>query len=271
MRRGLLDLFRDCWNSKSGMIRPARPSMRICPALVRYSSSGRCGSEIEPIALGGHDMPVEFQSYRPELARITRQECAFGRWELASRGPHPQLRDYVIGYVGLRSTMHLSGERHLPSGEAALVVNLGVPHDVVGFGAHGGALKFHSAAAMGVHDRPFVTRSAGAKHLLVVRLTPPGARLLFDVAMDQLLNRWIDLEEMDRELARRIEGQVHERLGWKDLIHLMDSVIAERLAAARISAPGVLGAWRELRRSGGLTSMDSLVDHLGWSHKRLLA
>ena len=216
-------------------------------------------------------MRVEFPPYRADLVRITRQECDFGRWEMASRGPHPQLRDYIIGYVGLRSSMRLNRERHLPSGEAALVVNLGTPHDVIGPGARSGSLEFRSVAAMGVHDQPFVTRSAGAKHLLVVRLTPPGARLLFDVAMGQLTNRWVDLEEIDGELARRIEGQVHEPLGRNDLFHVMDSVIAERLAAARISAPGVLWAWRELRRSGGLASIDSLADHLDWSHRRLLA
>jgi AraC-like DNA-binding protein len=214
---------------------------------------------------------VEFQSYRPDLLRITRQDCDFGRWEMASRRPHSQLRDYVIGYVGLWSTMRLTRERHLPSGEAALVVNLGTPHDVIGSGAQSGTLKFRSVAAMGVHDQPFVTRSAGAKHLLVVRLTPPGARLLFDVAMDQLFNRWVDLDEIDGVLARRIEGRVHEPRGWNDLFDLMDSVLAERLAAVRISAPGVLWAWWELRRSGGLTSIDSLADHLDWSHKRLLA
>ena len=48
-------------------------------------------------------------------------------------------------------------------------------------------------------------------------------------------------------------------------------MLAERLATARISAPGVLWAWWELCRSGGLTSIDSLSDHLDWSHKRLLA
>ena len=215
-------------------------------------------------------MSVEFQFHRSDLARVTRQECDFGRWEMASRGPHPQLRDYIVGYVGLRSTMRLTRERHLPSGEAALVVNLGTPHDVIGRGAQIATLKFRSLAAMGVHDRPFVTRSAGAKHLLVVRLTPPGARLLFDVAMGQLFNRWVDLDEIDGVLARHIEGRAHEPRGWIDLFNFMDSVMAERLAAARISAPGVLWAWRELRRSGGLTSIDSLADHLDWSHKRLL-
>jgi AraC-like DNA-binding protein len=213
---------------------------------------------------------VEFQLYRPDLVRVTQQECDFGRWELASRGSHPKLRDYVIGYVGLRSAMRVTGERHLPSGEAALVVNLGTPHDVIGSGAQRSTLKFRSVAAMGVHDQPFVTRSAGAKHLLVVRLTPPGARLLFDVAMDQLFNRWVDLDDIDGVLARRIEERVHEPPGWNDLFDFMDSVMAERLAAARVFAPGVLWAWRELRRAGGLISIDSLADRLDWSHKRLL-
>lgn len=69
---------------------------------------------------------------------------------------------------------------------------------------------------------------------------------------DQLFNRWVDLDEIDGVLARRIEGRVHEPRGWNDLFDLMDSVLAERLAAVRISAPGVLWAWWE--RSGGLTS-----------------
>jgi hypothetical protein len=86
--------------------------------------------------------------------------------------------------------------------------------------------------------------------------------------MDQLFNRWVDLDELDGVLARRIEGRVHEPRGWNDLFDLMDSVLAERLAAVRISAPGVLWAWWELRRSGGLTSIDSLADHLDWSHKQ---
>ena len=223
------------------------------------------------MAVRGHDVSVEFQSCRPDRPRVTRQECNFGCWEIASRGPDAQLRDYVIGYVGLRSTMRVTRERHLPSGEAALVVNLGTEHDVIGSRGQGGTLKFRSVAAMGVHDRPFVTRSAGDKHVLVVRLTPPGARLLFDVEMDQLLNRWVDLDEIDGVLARRIEGRVHEQRGWNDLFDLMDSVLAERFVATRISAPGILWAWRELRRSGGLTSIDSLAGHLDWSHKRLLA
>jgi hypothetical protein len=54
------------------------------------------------LRLGSNDVSVEFQSYRPASLRITRQGCDFGRWEIASRGPHSQLRDYVIGYVGLR-------------------------------------------------------------------------------------------------------------------------------------------------------------------------
>lgn len=216
-------------------------------------------------------MPIEPHSQRPELVRVTRQESDFGRWEIASRRAHSQLRDYVVGYVGLKSTMQLTCERHLPSGEAALVVNLGTPHHVIGPVARPGTLEFSSVAAMGVHDQPFVTRSAGAKHLLVVRLTPPGARLLFDVPMDQLLNRWVDLDEIDSVLARRIGGRVHELWRWNDRFDFMDSVMTERLAVARISAPGVLWAWKHLRRSGGLTSIDTLADHLAWSHKRLLA
>src|SRR5215469_12495201 len=207
---------------------------------------------------------------KPDLIRITRQESEFGRWETASRGSHPQLRDYVIGYVGLKSTMRLTRERHLPSGEAALVVNLGTPHEVIGRVSQTRTMKFGGFAAMGVHDQPFVTMSAGAKHVLVVRLTPPGARVLFKVAMDELLNRWVDLAEIERPWAQRIEGQLRDYERWDDLFQLMDSVIAERVAAASVSAR-VSWAWGQLSRRAGFDTVSSLADHLDWSHKRLLA
>jgi hypothetical protein len=144
---------------------------------------------------------VELQSYRPDLARVTRQECDFGRWEIASRGPRSQLRDYIIGYVGLRSTMRLTRERHLPSGEAALVVNLGTPHDVVGSGARTGTLKFRSVAAMGVHDQPFVTRSAGPSILWSCD-SHPRAHACF------LMSQWTSF---------LIDGSIWTRLtlGWR--------------------------------------------------------
>jgi len=89
--------------------------------------------------------------------------------------------------------------------------------------------------------------------------------------MDQLLNRWVDLEEIDGVLARRIKERLPEPRGWNDLFDFMESVMTDSLAAACNSAPAVLWAWSELRRSGGLIPIDSLADHMDWSHQRLLA
>src|SRR5262249_12087060 len=100
---------------------------------------------------------------------------------------------------------------------------------------------------------------------------PPGARLLFDIAMDQLFNRWVDLEEIDGVLARRIKERLHEPRGWNDLFDFMESVMTESLTAARKPAVAGLWAWSEIRMSGGLIRIDSLADHLDWNHKRLLA
>jgi len=202
-----------------------------------------------------------------------RTECGetdVGRWETASRRPHPRLRHYVIGYVGLKSTLRLTGERHLPSGEAGLVLNLGTPHEVIGPAEQSGTMMFHSVAAMGVHNRPFVTKGANTKHLLVVRLTPPGAHALFGVPMDLLLNRWVDLNQIDRSLTRRIEEQAGELSRWEDLFDFFDSVIGQRVDATLGSASAVSWAWNQFRFFGGLGKVGSLADRLDWSHKRLL-
>src|SRR5262245_36745608 len=117
MRSGLLALFR----RTAGIRNPGGPivetfAAHLPPLCDIFVVRKVAVLTIEPLALGGDNVRVEFPSYQPDPLRITRQECDFGRWEMASRGPHPQLRDYVIGYVGLQSAMRLNRERHLPSG-----------------------------------------------------------------------------------------------------------------------------------------------------------
>jgi len=132
-------------------------------------------------------------------------------------------------------------------------------------------MEFRNVALMGLHNQPFVTESACAKHVLVVCLTPPGVHLLLGVPMEDLLNRWVDLDDIDKRLARRITEQVNDLTGWEALFGFMDSLIGERMAATGASAPDVAWAWERLRSMGGLAGIGSLARDLDWSHKRLLA
>src|SRR5262249_39141151 len=216
-------------------------------------------------------MGIAIHSGPRETVSVARSEPDVGCWEMLSARPHPALRDCVIGYVGLKSTLRVARERHLPSGEAALVVNLGRPHNVANPLDQTSAIEFNGVAAMGVHNQPFVTTSDGTKHLLVVRLTPVGAHLLLKVPMALLLNRWVALNEIDRGLTQRIQKRVHQPGGWDDWFEFMDSLIGERLAEPGVVNLGISWAWNRLRRSGGLATIRSIADRFDCSHKRLIA
>jgi AraC-like DNA-binding protein len=215
-------------------------------------------------------MQIEWAGNGQPHARVTRTETSIGRWEVASRRPHPSLRPHVIGYVGLKSAMRVRRERHLPSGEAALVINLGVPHNIVDRGDRSRDLRFEDVAVMGVHDRPFFTESDGRKHLAVVRLTPPGARQLLGVAMEHLLNRWVSLEQIDKPLARLIAERAPDLANWNALFSFLDAALFERLRAIPSAESAAGWAWGRLHATSGRMSIKSLLGDLDLSHKQLL-
>ena len=199
--------------------------------------------------------------------RVTRRFCDEGEWETASGAPHSALRDYVIGYVGLKSRLAVPRERHLPSGEAALVLNLGPAHEIIGYPS---AIRFRNVAIMGLHDRPFITESGGYKRLVVIRLTPPGAHRLVEIPMELLLNRWVELDEIDRPLYKEVVDATSELDEWAPLFRSIDSLIRQRLAEQPLEEP-VLSAWKQIRDSRGQNKIEPIARNLGWSHKRLLA
>ena len=202
--------------------------------------------------------------------RVIRTESEVGRWEVASRPPHPRLRPHVIGYVGLNSAMDVRRERHLPSGEAALVVNLAAPHHVIDPNDRSRDLRLDNAAIMGVHDRPFLTESDGLKHVIVVRLTPPGAQMLFGVPMKHLFNRWVGLDQIDKSLARDIADRAPQLQSWDGVFSFLDGALAERLGQASNAESMAAWAWSRLRASSGRLFIGSLRRDLDLSHKQLL-
>lgn len=207
---------------------------------------------------------------RSEALRITQDTSDFGSWEIASRAPDGRLRPHVIGYLGLKSAMHVTRERHLPSGEAALVLNLGRPHDVVHGPDRAETMRFRGTALMGVYDRPFFTESAGSKHVVVVRLTPPGAHLLFGVPMCDLHNRWVELDLVDRRFAHRIAPALDGCAGWEAIFRVLDWHLIGQMHGAGRSSPAADWAWARLHDTGGGATIESVTDGLGVSHKRLV-
>src|SRR5438067_1312763 len=98
----------------------------------------------------------------------------------------------MLGYLGVQSRIELARERHLPSGEVELLINLGDPYKVLR--SNGSNWATHrEAAVIGVHDRYVLTEGTGTQHVLVVRLQPPAAHMLFDAPMHELANGFLEL------------------------------------------------------------------------------
>ena len=198
--------------------------------------------------------------------RITRAESELGRWEIATGGADPALAPGVRGYVGVTSALELTAERHLPSGEAAIIVNLGEAYDVLG---PSGTLKIGRVALMGVHDAPFTTVCGGCKELVLVRLTPPAARRLAGRPMTELANRWVALEDLDANLARELSDGVAGAADWGGRFRAVERVLGERLAGARASQAAA--AWEAIRHAGGAVRIGDLAWASGAGDRRFTA
>jgi AraC-like DNA-binding protein len=203
--------------------------------------------------------------------RVQRRESESGWWELATRGPHPQLQEHVLGYIGIDCRMDLPRERHLPSGEVELLVNFGAPYRVIDAEDPARSSTHRGVPVVGVHDRYVVTEETGAQHALVVRLRPTGAHLLFELPMHDIANRLVALDDVSGALARRLGGGLYEARTWERRFAVLDALLAEHAAGRRARRAEVAWVWRQLRDTGGCLDVGVLAGEIGWSRKHLIA
>ncbi len=176
----------------------------------------------------------------------------------------------MLGYLGVKSKIELARERHLPSGEVELLLNLGNPYRVQHPSLASSWTTHHGAAVIGVHDAYVITEETGAQHVLVVRLRPAGAHILFDVPTHELANGFVELDEVNPEIARCLPLELYDA-DWETRFSIMDSIIARRLDRVRAQALRTAWAWQKLRDTDGLLSIRSLANEAGCSQKHLIA
>lgn len=101
-------------------------------------------------------------------------------------------------------------ERHLPSGEVELLGNFGSPYRVIDADDPARPSMHRGSTVVGVHGRYVVTEETDSQHVLVVRLQPTGARLLFDLPMHEIANRLVALDDLSSALARPLGDHLYE-------------------------------------------------------------
>ena len=204
--------------------------------------------------------------------RIVRRETDLGRWEIASADPDPRLRGWVLGYLGVDSRMRFFRERHMPSAEIVLIVNVGPPLWDLDRASGTRLAERRGGFVVGLQDRYALTESTGVSHIAFVRFTPTGARRFFGVPNESLSNRavWLD-EILGPAATRALVGRLEEARGWDARFAILESFVAERLADAPPLSEGIGWAWHELQRFGGDVEIGALAEGLGCSRRHLIA
>ena len=154
-----------------------------------------------------------------------------GQWQTAQRPADPRLRAYVHGYLASSSNLRMPvQERHLPSIEVSLLLNFGAPHLRLDEAGSGEWTARDGIWVVGLHNRHQLTRAVGERHFMVVRFTPIGAHLFLGQPMHAIANEAVDLELINRALARVVMGRIAAAGSWADRFAAMESLIAERVA-----------------------------------------
>jgi AraC-like DNA-binding protein len=199
------------------------------------------------------------------------QRSELGVWQTAQRPADPRLRVYVHGFFASSSNLRMPvQERHVPSTEVPLLLNFGAPHRRLNAVGSGEWTARDGVWVVGLHNRHQLTRAAGERHFMVVRFTPIGAHLFLRLPMHLIANEAVDLGLIDRALARRLVSRIGIAGSWAERFAAMESLIAERVADARM--PASIGfAWRRLVATDGRIAVGSLATEIDCSHRTLIA
>ena len=201
---------------------------------------------------------------------VIHHACEVGRWELTSALPPPELRRYVVEYVGWFEHMAAPLCRREPPTEIIpLIINFGAPVRIFDPAEPTRWTDFGSFIT-GSFDTYALVGSSGPSGGLQVNFTILGARVFLNRPLAELTNLVISLEDVIGPAADALVSRLREAPTWDARFHLLDVEIGARIAAARLPAPQIERAWHRLVHSGGRLPIHRIVDESGWSRKHFI-
>jgi AraC-like DNA-binding protein len=202
--------------------------------------------------------------------RVAAYTSELGRWEEVERASDPRLRPYVHGFFATSSSLlRPARERHLPSAEVPVVLNFGASHTRVDARSDSGPQRLDHAWMTGLQTHHHLSEAIGERSFMVVRFTPLGAHLFFNLSMDSLTDRAVPLEQVDPRIASLVSDRVMVARGWAERFDAMERLIGSRVAGYAVQAH-LERAWNGLVRTGGQTSVGSLAADAECSHRHLI-
>ena len=191
-----------------------------------------------------------------------------GEWELIDAPPHPALLPHVVRYTGWfeRRATPLQ-RRELPSHYIPLIINFGAPIRV-SHAADPTRWDAFGTFTTGAYDSYVLVETDAGAGGIQVDFTLLGARLFLDIALDELTNRAIALDDIFGSGAGMLTAALHDAPTWDARFDLLDGAIARRLNASHPISSEMLWTWNRIVDTGGQVSIGSLSAELGWSRRR---
>lgn len=194
-----------------------------------------------------------------------------GRFERVTRAPHPAVAPSVVGpYEAFTArTEVVLRRREAAVAFVPLILNLGEPF-LVSPGGEAVAPERHSSFAAGLHDRSSIVEGARRSTCIQVNLEPLAARRILAVAMGEVVNRTVALDELLGSAGRGLVERLGNLSSWAQRFDEIDRFLYERLRRGPAPAEPVRWAWDRLRHSSGGVQIGELTREIGWSHKHLI-
>jgi AraC-like DNA-binding protein len=190
---------------------------------------------------------------------------------MAFRAPPEPVRPYVREYCGYTERTPGTFRRHeFPIPQVVLIFEFGPPLRIFGAADESRFDRFPGGFTAGIGEATAICEHDGYQSGMEVKLTPIGARLVFDVPMTELANRIVALRDLLRPSERDISARLSDAGDWDARFDLLDDFIARRIACAHDRTQLASWAIGRIEETGGQLDIAALARELGYSQKHLI-
>ena len=193
-------------------------------------------------------------------------------WRVATRTVHPCLSSFVHGLYGyVERSPVLLRRRELPAPQLVVIFQIGQPIRIFDSGQETANSGSPMSFTAGINDRFTITEYRGEQSGVQLNLTPIGARLLFDLPMNELAGKLVstaDLLVRDKDFLTRLTACT----SWEARFDLVEDLLARRLLVRPELRTQVVGwAYDRIVAAGGRADISALTRETGYSHKHMLS
>jgi AraC-like DNA-binding protein len=185
--------------------------------------------------------------------------------------PSPALAPFVDSLWGVRGSAHYHVESILPNGAIELMVNFGPRQKVVAYGDRAADDEFRRAWIAGIQDQPLVHASPEGANHVAARFHAGGAHAFFDLPMDALTNRVVELDDLVGDRATdELWTRLREVESDEARCRVLERWLLERRSAVHPYFATVRRAIDLLHARAAGTPIGEVCGRLGLSNRHLI-